>query len=1166
MSQDGWITIGNTSVYEGFNPNIRKEIIILNDGIQVLKGNLQLKKINRDANGNIEYEVALTGELTSLFYDVGNAKITDLDFTEWDHAWSRDNIKKSWNGTCQKSGVDYNVITDSGTSRVVSSIARHQGSGRVLITTSTAQGWDEHDWVRIDLTGFNNSGVNRDRLRTLIGSSKWYYDSTNFEVGYGNEYQIAEVISSTQFTINLIYPILLPSNGITINNTSENSTVTIRVASGEGYVYPMVDWGLRAQGDVDSWPVTSFVPGFYVKEIFDKIMKDTNSKYESEFLNSQFFKRLILIQKKASYELNPAEFRSRKFQVGLTQSYETGASFNPSQQFRTLNLSVAATDAESGSTASYDQIFPAPYPFKIPFATETGINGTSSFYDNGLLENSSYGNWDENTYKWVVNETGEYAVEAKVNLSCWLDMNGFSGGVVDGTASFTVDTTGAQYRYYPRGFSGTYDNKCEVLVRLQRKRAGTVTKIKEERVEFKTNNASYWTPTNPNWKSFGRYQPQNWDNITVTVQTESSYFAKNDEVYMEVFYKIYTTPTIKYSSVPPFGSYPSRNMCYSFSEHDFTDPEGTRISDINGEWFLKLESQSFIKNSPVAVSTENSLIEAQSFLPKDLTCKDFLLSIIKMFNLHIEQDSQVDRKYYIEPRDEFYKDGSSPNHFEDWTDKIDNTSVEITPMGELIARYYVFENAVESDYWNKKFLEDRGRDYMKYTYEVRNDFLKNENKISVPLGSTVMVNLPENTDIVIPSVVQYDANSKDIKPVSNSKARILIWSGLKPYVGKDGSDVGINWEMVSAQNIGLQDSNPYRAYPFAGTVDSPKDPIYDINWYNMESGDFVYWDSARWTNGNLFNRFWRNMMLEISDPSSKVVTVDVRLTASDIFNLDFKKIYVIDGNWLRLQKIIDYDPIGDGLTKCEFLKLRSPSRFKLRSSIIDVVGVSDAAISVIDTTGPIAVNWVESSPTIVKPFTGFNNNTGVSITNNPSIVTNGVSNNVSSKCNNVVINGNECSVGSNCSNINISGGNGIAVIGGVTNVNVIGTNNKRIIESDVTYINGVRYKNGIAISKSSVINAGLDVAYITDAETTVANVVSAGEDVVIEPGSTTYENVIDSGIDSILPDLAELGITTQTNQNPRTNLSGGFVISGVTQSQVNIVRNTAIFKSKFDTR
>ena len=71
IGQDGWVTIGNTSVYEGFNPNLRKECIVLNDGVQVLKGNLQLKKIKRDLEGNIEYEIALNGDLTSLFYDVG---------------------------------------------------------------------------------------------------------------------------------------------------------------------------------------------------------------------------------------------------------------------------------------------------------------------------------------------------------------------------------------------------------------------------------------------------------------------------------------------------------------------------------------------------------------------------------------------------------------------------------------------------------------------------------------------------------------------------------------------------------------------------------------------------------------------------------------------------------------------------------------------------------------------------------------------------------------------------------------------------------------------------------------------------------------------------------------------------------------------------------------
>lgn len=1169
VSQDGWVTIGSTSVYEGFNPNIRKEIIILNDGIQVLKGNLQLKKIKRDANGNIEYEVALTGELTSLFYDVGNSKITDLDFSEWDHYWSRDNIKKSWGGTCVKNGVDYNVITDSGTGRTISSITRHAATGRILVTTTTGHSWQEGDWVRIDLTGANTSGVNADRLRVSIGSSKWYYDANSFETGYGNDYQIAEKISSTQFTINAIYPIILPSSGVTINNAIQASTVYKRTSSGSGYVYPLIDWGLRAQGEDDSWPVTSFAPGFYVKEIFDKIMEETNSKYESDFLNSEFFKRLILIQKKSSYDLNPAEIRNRKFQVGLTQSYETGASFYPSQQWRTLQMTVAGTDVENnfGSTASLDQIFPAPWPQPIPFAAETGSSGTSSFYDNGLTdEGSSYGNWDENTYRWVVQETGEYQLSASVKISCWLDMNGFAGGSIDGTASFAPSNPN-NYKYYPaRAFTGTHDNKCEVLVRLQRKRAGVVTKLDEVSLPFKTNNASYWTPTNPNWPFFGRYQPQTWNNATATLYADNSYFAKNDEVYIEVFYKIASTPTVKYAGSGAYGSYPSRNMCYSFSEFDYTDPEGLVRSEINGEWFVKLESQSFIGNLPSPVSTENSLIQSTSFLPKDLTCKDFLLSIIKMFNLHIEQDAQIDRKYYIEPRDDFYKDGSNSSHFEDWTDKIENDSVDIEPMGELIARYYTFENAKESDYWNKRFLEDRGRDYMKYTYEVKNDFLKNENKISIPLGSSVMINLPENTDVVVPSIVQYDANKQDIKPVSNSKPRILIWGGMKPYVGKDGGDVSINWELVSQENIGLPNSNPYRSYPFAGTVDSPKDPIYDINWYNMENGDFVYWDSARWSNGNLFNRFWRNMMLEISDPASKVITVDVRLTPSDIFNLDFKKIYVIDGNWLRLQKVIDYDPIGDGVTKCELLKLRSPSRFKLRSSIIDVVGWADAAESEADTTGPIVITYEEAPPAIQKPLTGYNNTGGGTLTNNPTVTTNGVSNNISAKCRNIVINGNECSVGSNCSNVNISGGNGISIAGGLSNINIIGTNNKRIIESDVTYINGVRYKNGIAISKSSVINGGLDVAYNTDSETTTANVVNAGEDVVITPGSSTWENVIDSGVDAILPDLAELGITTQTNQNPRTNLAGGFVITSFTQSQIEIVRDTAIYKSKFDTR
>ena len=67
--------------------------------------------------------------------------------------------------------------------------------------------------------------------------------------------------------------------------------------------------------------------------------------------------------------------------------------------------------------------------------------------------------------------------------------------------------------------------------------------------------------------------------------------------------------------------------------------------------------------------------------------------------------------------------------------------------------------------------------------------------------------------------------------------------------------------------------------------------------------------------------------------------------------------------------------------------------------------------------------------------------------------------------------------------------------GNVSNVNIIGTDKKYIAESDVTYINNIRYKDGIAISKSNVINGGLDVSVIRQSASSNANVINASEDV-----------------------------------------------------------------------
>lgn len=1148
LSADGWITIGNTSVYEGFNPNLRLECVLNNDGVQVMKGNLQLKKISRDVYNNIQYEIAISGDLTSLFFDVGTAKLSDLDLNEWNHNWTKDNIEKSWQGISLKSGVNYQSIA-SGTSRTITKIFRNGQNGRLSIQTSTAHGLNEDDWVKIE----PNLAI-EEKFMACRG-----------------EWQVVEKLSSTQFSVNYFYPVGMLSSGY----SGTLGTCAKRTATGRGYVYPMISWG--DEYDYNSFPVTSFVPGVYVKEIWDKIFEETGSKYSSTFLNSQFFKRLILIQKKASYDLNPSEYSERKFWVGSTQSYLTGASY-----LGTGNIFYPQLGTTSTATAS---IFPQTNPNKFPFASESGGFGTVSFYDNGLTENGSIGNWNNDTYRWIVKETGEYDLSSVIKVTAWCDMNGFGTSPGNGTASF--NPTSGVYKYFPGSgceyyttglvnvlitaafesgpgpYAATdrYQFGMQVKATIKRMRDGVINEIGSNTQNFLMNNSSYWTPTNENWAYFGRYQPTSWKNQEITVTSGSKYFKENDEVWVEVTYQVQAA-----NGSPACQTALGRKASFSFNQSG-----GSEVAKaIIGEWYLRVDGQSYIFNTPSTRTVEGSEFSMNKVLPSDLDCKDFLLGIMKMFNLHIAPDRDIDRYYYIEPRDDFYYNGSLSTHFIDWSDRIDETSVDIIPLGELIAKYYTFQNKEESDYWNKKFKEDRNRAYQYYKKEINNDFLKNETQLSVPFGSTVMINNPSGSDVVMPSVYQKETNSGP-KPVSNSAARILIWGGMRPYTAqRGGAKINLDnaafpnqfgWEILSgSSSTDLSASaSIYNQYPYAGTVDSPQDPIRDLNWFNMEQGDFVYYDYARWTNENLYNKYWSNFINEISDPTSKVISANLRLKPKDIYELDFRKIYLIGNQWLRLQKIIDYDPISDGLTRCEFLKIKSPTKFKRESVLVDAWGITNNTfVNSVDGTRPVSVATVMKAPDRKRPEFGFNNSiAGVNLSNSITIQTNGFSNFIAPGAKNINITGNENSIGDFAQNIQISGGSGNFIIGGVQNVNIIGTNKKFISESNVTYINGIRYVNGLPVSKANVINGGMNVALVRQSGSTTPTVVNAGEDVVITAGSNTFENVVNSGLNSILPDVQELGLSTIVNPNPRTNLSAGYSTDIATQSFVDVVRTRA---------
>lgn len=60
---------------------------------------------------------------------------------------------------------------------------------------------------------------------------------------------------------------------------------------GFGYVYPMIYSG---QTDPTYWNTTDFKPAIYVKTLFDKILGSQGIQYKSKFLNSNYFKSLII--------------------------------------------------------------------------------------------------------------------------------------------------------------------------------------------------------------------------------------------------------------------------------------------------------------------------------------------------------------------------------------------------------------------------------------------------------------------------------------------------------------------------------------------------------------------------------------------------------------------------------------------------------------------------------------------------------------------------------------------------------------------------------------------------------------------------------------------------------------------------------------------------------
>jgi hypothetical protein len=96
------------NVATNFTPSQAAKCEVYIDKIQIFKGVIRILEIVMN-KGVIEYQCAVFGELGGFITELGNKRLEDLDFSEYNHTWNVTTIQNSWN-TINGSGYYYPLI------------------------------------------------------------------------------------------------------------------------------------------------------------------------------------------------------------------------------------------------------------------------------------------------------------------------------------------------------------------------------------------------------------------------------------------------------------------------------------------------------------------------------------------------------------------------------------------------------------------------------------------------------------------------------------------------------------------------------------------------------------------------------------------------------------------------------------------------------------------------------------------------------------------------------------------------------------------------------------------------------------------------------------------------------------------------------------------------
>ena len=304
---------------------------------------------------------------------------------------------------------------------------------------------------------------------------------------------------------------------------------------------------------------------------------------------------------------------------------------------------------------------------------------------------------------------------------------------------------------------------------------------------------------------------------------------------------------------------------------------------------------------PVAVELdEGDTMKIQYTLPKSMKQRDFLKSIISMYNLYITQDRLRTNVLEIIPYNEFYQ--TFKDQALDWSDKLDvGQEISMTPLSELTAKEYRLQFDTDNDFWSESYRTKFNEVYGESRTIIDNDFILDTKTVKVVFAPPVMrEQVPGRIMIHLYKV------ENGVKVPDNFKPRIAFFL--------PGVPSPTSW------NIGYASGNiAYNTYPYAGHLDSPVEPSNDVLFAAPRE---VYFSIGLYPqNSNLYTEYYQGLIDSIGDRNSRLLEGYFYLTPTDIMNLDFRKIIKVGNHFFQLEKVDKYNPIANGLSYVSLFKI-----------------------------------------------------------------------------------------------------------------------------------------------------------------------------------------------------------------------------------------------------